>query len=107
MYEIDMTMKIPNTLFSMLQGCDKNALVWDIRTGQVINTFDNHNADINCVRLVFLVEFSIRRYPINFVQHMRYMFWYMSYHYRFYPGGDTFGTASDDGKVDLIILLVL
>lgn len=32
------------------QGCDKTALVWDIRTGYAVNSFQTHESDINGVR---------------------------------------------------------
>ena len=32
------------------QGCDKTALVWDIRTGHAVNSFQTHESDINGVR---------------------------------------------------------
>ncbi|KAK3548025.1 hypothetical protein QTP70_002911 [Hemibagrus guttatus] len=35
---------------SDMQGCDKKANVWDMRSGQNIQSFDNHESDINAVR---------------------------------------------------------
>lgn len=32
------------------QGADKHALVWDIRTGQCVQSFEGHDADVNTVR---------------------------------------------------------
>ena len=34
----------------VLQGCDKVAMVWDMRTGECVQMFEGHEADINCVR---------------------------------------------------------
>ena len=31
-------------------SCDKQALVWDMRTGQPVQSFEGHAADINSVR---------------------------------------------------------
>ena len=31
-------------------GADRSALVWDIRTGQCVQSFEGHEADINSVR---------------------------------------------------------
>lgn len=31
-------------------GADRSALVWDIRTGQCVQSFEGHEADINTVR---------------------------------------------------------
>merc|ERR1719494_935187 len=31
-------------------GCDKCALVWDMRCGQSVQSFQSHNADINAVK---------------------------------------------------------
>ena len=36
--------------YYLLQGCDNTALVWDIRTGHAVNSFQTHEADINGVR---------------------------------------------------------
>lgn len=33
-----------------LQGCDKKANVWDMRSGQCIQSFETHESDINSVR---------------------------------------------------------
>lgn len=33
-----------------LQGCDRKALIWDMRTGQCVQTFDGHESDINTVK---------------------------------------------------------
>lgn len=32
------------------QGCDRKALIWDMRTGQCVQTFDGHESDINTVK---------------------------------------------------------
>lgn len=32
------------------QGCDKKANVWDMRSGQCIQSFETHESDINSVR---------------------------------------------------------
>lgn len=38
-------------LFSRLsKGCDKKACVWDMRTGQCVQSFETHESDINSVR---------------------------------------------------------
>lgn len=34
----------------IFKGADKHALVWDIRTGQCVQSFEGHEADINTVR---------------------------------------------------------
>ena len=34
----------------LLQGCDKKANVWDMRSGQCIQSFETHESDINSVR---------------------------------------------------------
>ena len=34
----------------MRQGCDKVAMVWDMRTGECVQMFEGHESDINCVR---------------------------------------------------------
>uniref|UniRef100_A0A8D3E297 G protein subunit beta 5 n=1 Tax=Scophthalmus maximus TaxID=52904 RepID=A0A8D3E297_SCOMX len=36
--------------FMSLQGCDKKANVWDMRSGQCIQSFETHESDINSVR---------------------------------------------------------
>lgn len=33
-----------------LKGADRHALVWDIRTGQCVQSFEGHEADINTIR---------------------------------------------------------
>lgn len=33
-----------------LKGADSQALVWDIRTGQCVQSFAGHEADVNTVR---------------------------------------------------------
>lgn len=33
-----------------VQGADGHALVWDIRTGQCVQSFEGHEADINTLR---------------------------------------------------------
>ncbi|XP_047622287.1 guanine nucleotide-binding protein subunit beta-5 isoform X2 [Phacochoerus africanus] len=35
---------------SDMQGCDKKAMVWDMRSGQCIQAFETHESDINSVR---------------------------------------------------------
>ncbi|XP_069766329.1 guanine nucleotide-binding protein subunit beta-5b isoform X2 [Narcine bancroftii] len=35
---------------SDMQGCDKKAMVWDMRSGQCIQSFETHESDINSVR---------------------------------------------------------
>uniref|UniRef100_A0AAQ6AK28 Guanine nucleotide binding protein (G protein), beta 5b n=1 Tax=Amphiprion ocellaris TaxID=80972 RepID=A0AAQ6AK28_AMPOC len=35
---------------SDMQGCDKKANVWDMRSGQNIQSFECHESDINCVK---------------------------------------------------------
>lgn len=37
-------------IFVLLQGCDKKANVWDMRSGQCIQSFETHESDINSVR---------------------------------------------------------
>lgn len=32
------------------QGCDQKANVWDLRSGQNIQSFENHVSDVNCVK---------------------------------------------------------
>jgi WD40 repeat protein len=32
------------------QGCDKVAMVWDMRTGDCVQVFEGHQSDINSVR---------------------------------------------------------
>ena len=34
----------------MFQGCDRQALIWDLRSGQCVQSFEGHDADINCVK---------------------------------------------------------
>lgn len=36
------------------QGCDMKANVWDMRSGQNIQSFESHESDINCVKWVLL-----------------------------------------------------
>lgn len=33
-----------------LKGCDRTALIWDMRTGQKVQAFEGHDADINSVK---------------------------------------------------------
>ena len=33
-----------------MQGCDRTALIWDMRTGQKVQAFEGHDADINTVK---------------------------------------------------------
>lgn len=40
--------------FMSLQGCDKKANVWDMRSGQCIQSFETHESDINSVRWVII-----------------------------------------------------
>uniref|UniRef100_A0A2K6QRR1 G protein subunit beta 5 n=2 Tax=Boreoeutheria TaxID=1437010 RepID=A0A2K6QRR1_RHIRO len=35
---------------SDMQGCDKKAMVWDMRSGQCVQAFETHESDINSVR---------------------------------------------------------
>ncbi|XP_034416311.1 guanine nucleotide-binding protein subunit beta-5b isoform X2 [Cyclopterus lumpus] len=35
---------------SDMQGCDKKANVWDMRSGQNVQSFETHESDINCVK---------------------------------------------------------
>ena len=37
------------------KGSDETVRVWDLRNGQCVQSFEGHQADINCVRFVFLV----------------------------------------------------
>lgn len=39
-----------NNDFSIFQGSDHVALVWDIRTGQYVQIFDGHESDVNSVK---------------------------------------------------------
>ena len=41
------------------QGCDKTALVWDVRTGHAVNSFQTHESDINGVRYSSLKDNNI------------------------------------------------
>lgn len=41
-----------NMAIFWLQGCDKKAMVWDMRTGQCIQSFETHESDVNSVRSV-------------------------------------------------------
>ena len=34
----------------IFQGCDRQALIWDMRTGQYVQSFEGHEADINAVK---------------------------------------------------------
>ena len=34
----------------MSQGCDKTAMVWDMRYGECVQVFEGHESDINNVR---------------------------------------------------------
>ncbi|KAL7980038.1 hypothetical protein Chor_001306 [Crotalus horridus] len=36
--------------FTTNKGCDKKAMIWDMRTGQCIQSFETHESDINGVR---------------------------------------------------------
>ena len=36
--------------FQYKQGCDRQALIWDLRSGQCVQSFEGHEADINCVK---------------------------------------------------------
>lgn len=38
------------------QGSDKKANVWDMRSGQNIQSFESHESDINCVKWVQLLK---------------------------------------------------
>ena len=35
---------------SIIQGCDKMALIWDMRTGSCVQSFEGHDSDINSVK---------------------------------------------------------
>lgn len=37
-------------VFVCYQGCDKKANVWDMRSGQNIQSFESHESDVNCVK---------------------------------------------------------
>lgn len=37
-------------LFFVVQGCDKMAMIWDMRTGESVQVFEGHESDINSVR---------------------------------------------------------
>lgn len=34
----------------MLQSCDKMVLIWDMRTGHVVQSFEGHQSDVNSVK---------------------------------------------------------
>lgn len=36
--------------FYIHKGCDRTALIWDMRTGQKVQAFEGHDADINSVK---------------------------------------------------------
>lgn len=36
--------------YNFVQGCDRQALIWDLRNGQCVQSFEGHDADINSVR---------------------------------------------------------
>ncbi|KAH9399024.1 guanine nucleotide binding protein (G protein), beta 5, partial [Tyrophagus putrescentiae] len=40
--------EMSNTFVSA--GCDRQALIWDLRSGQCVQSFEGHEADINCVK---------------------------------------------------------
>lgn len=64
-----------NHLFSS-QGCDRQALIWDLRSGQCgqcVQSFEGHNSDINSVK--------------------------------YHPNGDAIVTGSDDGTVSVAPVL--
>lgn len=33
-----------------LQSCDKLALIWDMRSGHVVQSFEGHQSDVNSVK---------------------------------------------------------
>ena len=37
-------------IYLIFQGCDKVAMVWDMRTGDCVQVFDGHESDINSVK---------------------------------------------------------
>lgn len=43
---------IPAPLLSIRhsKGCDRQALIWDLRTGQCVQSFEGHDSDINSVK---------------------------------------------------------
>ena len=34
----------------MIQSCDKVVMIWDMRTGKSVQSFEGHESDINSVR---------------------------------------------------------
>lgn len=34
----------------ILKGCDKMALIWDMRSGQCVQSFEGHESDVNSVK---------------------------------------------------------
>jgi len=50
---INQTLEQYNLFYSIWyhhQGCDRTALIWDMRTGQKVQAFEGHDADINTVK---------------------------------------------------------
>lgn len=39
---------LSHTFFN--KGCDRTALIWDMRTGHKVQAFEGHDADINSVK---------------------------------------------------------
>ena len=39
-----------NVTLRKFKGADGHALVWDIRTGQCVQSFEGHDADINTLK---------------------------------------------------------
>ena len=37
-------------LFLFKKGCDRQALIWDLRNGQCVQSFEGHKSDINSVK---------------------------------------------------------
>lgn len=47
-----MVLAVDNRAIFCLQGCDKKAMVWDMRSGQCVQAFETHESDVNSVRSV-------------------------------------------------------
>ena len=43
-------MNVFSTNPTTLQGCDRQALIWDLRNGQSVQSFEGHESDINSVK---------------------------------------------------------
>lgn len=37
-------------MLCIFQSCDKMVLIWDMRTGQVVQSFEGHQSDVNSVK---------------------------------------------------------